>query len=254
MTTLTLLTKIYNADQLKQIEKTLKLSFEELDVETKILGTLVDGWVQVAVSGEDEGIATNYIAREMGLCPTSLDGVKKFSPLKGYVSNLEKSREELSVDVGVIQPKSVPATIPLSYLQAQLADGRKTALKKIAELWGISENLPLNIKVVKVDNEENHIEAELATEQVEKYVVWRESLLDRLLVVGVSLFQVKMAVEQAQLDRDVIDIEALGMFEHALVCKLGTDATGLISRIGRRLRKARFTVFNPKAITKFLEL
>jgi len=62
---------------------------------------------------------------------------------------------------------------------------------------------------------------------------------------------VKAAVEHANLGRDVIDVDALGMFEHALVCKLGTDAAGLISRIGRSLWKAKFTIFNPKRTLEF---
>jgi len=111
----------------------------------------------------------------------------------------------------------------------------------------------LKVKVVNVDAEENRIDAELAAEQVARFFNWRDSLLDRLLILGASLDQVKMAVEQADLGRDVIDIESLGMFEHALVCKLGTDAAGLVSRIGMRLRKAKFTVFNPKKVTAFLE-
>ena len=254
MTTLTLLTKIYNVDQLKQIDKALKLSFEGLDVEAKILGTLADRWVQVALSGEDEGIATNYLTKEIGFCPPILDSIKKFSPLKGYVTNLEKSREELSIDLGVFQPKIVHATIPLSYLQAQLVDGRKTALRKIAELWGLCENLPISVKVARVNEEESRIEVELSTSQVERYEVWRDSLLDRLLVVGSSLYEVKMALEHARFERDVISVEPLGMFEHALVCKLGTDAAGLIRQLGRNLRNAKFTVFNPKRLRQFLEV
>ena len=54
MTTLTLLTKINDDNQLEQIGKALKVSFEGLEVETKILGTVADGWVQIAVAGEDE--------------------------------------------------------------------------------------------------------------------------------------------------------------------------------------------------------
>jgi hypothetical protein len=254
MTTLTLLTKIYNVDQLKQIGKALKLSFEGLDVEAKILGTLADRWVQIALVGEDEGIATNYLTKEIGFCPTSFDGIKKFSTLKGYVTNLEKSREELSIDLGVFQPKTVHATIPLSYLQAQLVDGRKTALKKIAELWGLCENLPMSVKVARVNEEESRIEAELSNRQVKKYEVWQESLLDRLLVLGSSLYEIKMTLEHAKLNRDVIGVEPLGMFEHALTCKLGTDAAGLIPKIGRILKNAKFAVFNPRKISGFLEL
>jgi hypothetical protein len=254
MTTLTLLARIHGASQLKQVDEALKLSFEGLDVEAKILGTVADRWVQVALAGEDEGIAANYVAKEVGFCPASFESVKKFSTLKGYVTGLEKSREELSVDVGVFQPKIVCATMPLRYLQAQLVDGRKIALSKIVELYGFCEGLPLSVKVSRVDQEESRVEAELSMSQIEKFDNWRESLLDRLIVLGSSTHEVNVALDRARLERDVISVESLGMFEHALVCKLGTDAAGLISKLGRILRSARFAVFNPRRISGFLQL
>ncbi|HLE74767.1 MAG TPA: DUF2110 family protein [Candidatus Bathyarchaeia archaeon] len=253
MTTLTLLTRIYNVDQLNQIDKVLKLSFEGLNVEVKILGTAANKWVQVALTGEDEGVAANYLSKEVGFCPTSFENVKKFSTLNGYVTNLEKSREELSVDLGVFQPKIVYAIVPLRHLQAQLVDGRKIALGKIAELYGFCEDLPINIKIARVNEEGSLIEAELSTRQVKRYEDWQESLLDRLLVLGASLYEVKKTLEYARLNRDVISVEPLGMFEHALTCKLGTDAAGLIPKIGRILKNAKFAVFNPKKIRGFLE-
>ena len=254
MTTLTLLTRIYNVNQLNQIGKALKLSFEGLNVEAKILGIAADRWVQIALAGEDESIAANYITKEIGFCPTSFENAKKFPTLNGYVTNFEKSREELSIDVGVFQPKIVHATIPLRHLQAQLVDGRKIALRKIVELFGFCEDLPINIKVARVNEEGSHIEAELSTRQVEKYEGWQESLLDRLLVLGSSLYEVKRTLEYAKLNRDVISVESLGMFEHTLTCKLGTDAAGLISKIGRILKSAKFAVFNPRKIMEFLEV
>lgn len=254
MTTLTLLTRVYDVNQLNQIDKALKHSLEGLNVEVKILGTAADRWVQVALAGEDEGVAANYLSKEIGFCPTSFENVKKFSTLNGYITNLEKSREELSMDVGVFQPKIIYAIVPLRRLQAQLVDGRKAALRKIAELFGFCENLPINIKVVRVNEEGSRIEAELSTRQVKRYEVWRESLLDRLLVLGTSLYEVKKTLEYARLNRDVINVEPLGMFEHALTCKLGTDAAGLIPKIGRILKHAKFAVFNPKKIRGFLEV
>ena len=131
--------------------------------------------------------------------------------------------------------------------------GKKLTLKRISELWGISENLPLNIKVLDIKSDENRIEAELQPAQVKRFISWRDSLLDRLLILGASLYEINLAIEQERLNRDIIDIEQLGMFEYALVCKLGTDGAGLISRIGRRLRKARFTVFRPKRILTLAE-
>ena len=253
MTTLVLLTKICNNNQLKQIEKILKLAFEDLDVETKFLSTTDDRWPELVLTGEDEGIAASYVSKEIGICPASLEGISKFSVLKGYITNLAESREELLIDIGVFKPEIVYTTIPLCHLQAQLADGRKIALRKIAELFGLCEDLPLRVKVSSLNADESRIDAELPPDQIEKYQVWRESMLDRLLVLGVSLHEIKRMLEHAKLYRDVIDVETLGMFEHVLTCKLGTDAAGLIPKIGRNLKNAKFAVFNPRKINAFLQ-
>jgi len=247
VTTLTLLIRIYNSHQLKQIDKTLGELLGELDVDATVTGTLAGRWVQLELSGEDESIATNLLNREIGFCPTSIEGIKKFATLKGYVVEPIKD-EELAIDIGIFQPKPTYAIIPLNHLQNQFTEGKKLTLKRISELWGISENLPVNIKIINVKPIENRIEAELQPTQVKRFAAWRDSLLDRLLILGASLYEINAAIDQEHLNRDIIDIEPLGMFEYALVCKLGTDGAGLISRMGRRLRKAKFTVFNPKKI------
>jgi hypothetical protein len=252
MTALTLLTKIDDDKQLKQVAKALQVPLNGLEVEIKVLGAVAGGWVQVSLSGEDEGIATNYLIKEVGLCPSSLKNVKKFSTLKGYIQNIGKNGGELSVDVAVFQPKIVHATVSLRHLQAELVDGRELALRKIAELFGFCEGLPVNVKVKDFDEEESRIDAELSSKQIRRYAVWRESLLDRLLVLGPAFHEVEATIERARLDRDVIDVEPLGLFEHALTCKLGTDAAGLIPKIGRNLKSARFAVFNPKTLRHFL--
>jgi hypothetical protein len=253
MTTLTLLTRAHSDHQLNQISDALKLPFEGLDVEAKVLGTTAGKWVQIALSGEDATIATSYIAKEIGFCPTSIENLEKLSTLKGYIVNFEKNTEALVVDVGVFQPKTIHAEIPLSRLQTQLVDGRKTALRKLGELFGFCGDLPLNITVTSVDEEENRIEAELSAQQVETYAVWQEALLDKLLVLNVPLRNLKNALEYAKLNRDIISVEPLGLFEHVLTCKLGTDAAGLIPKLGRILKKAKFAVFNPRKLRAFLK-
>jgi hypothetical protein len=79
------------------------------------------------------------------------------------------------------------------------------------------------------------------------------SASDKLIVLGVALRQVEDTLGYAQLNRDIISVESLGLFEHALTCKLGTDAAGLIPKIGRLLKSAKFAVFNPRKIRAFLE-
>jgi hypothetical protein len=252
MTQLTLLTKAHSAGQLGQIDELLKANLEGLDAKTEL--SIVDKWVRVQLSGEDETIATNYIRKEVGLCPETLGNVKRFATLKGYIVDSGKSPDALHVDVGVFQPETVLGAVPLRYLQSVLVDGRKLALKKISELFGFCDNLPVNVKISLVDMAEKRMEAEFALSQLERFNLWRESLLDRLIVLGASLPDVNRMLTQSGLDRDVVGVESLGLFEHALVCKLGTDAVGLISKVGRGLRNARFVVFSPRKIREFLAL
>ncbi len=246
MTQLTLLAKIYNSHQMKHIDGILEDIMGDLAVEAKVVGTSGGRWVLAEVSGEDEGVAAKLLEREIGFCPVSIDKVKKFAGLKGFLTGLERSSDAITVDIGVFQPKPVAVTIAIDNLQTNLADGKKLPLKKLSELWGLSENLPLEIKILEVDTKEDMIEGELQDKQIKKMLSWKDSLLDRLLVLGASVTEINAAIDYEGLRRDVIDIEKLGVFEHALVCKLGTDATGLVGNLGRHLRKAKFTAFNPK--------
>jgi len=252
MTTLTLLVYASNLGQVKQIDELLKTQFEGLDVEVKVLTNTANRWIQVSVSGEDEAIATSYINKEIGTCPTSLENAKNYPVLKGYISKLDLSKQELLVDVGIFEPEKILAVIPLECLQAQLVDGRKADLKKIAETYGFAERVPLSIKPLSLDGEETEVlQAELSMKQVEKLHTWQQSLLDRLIILGASKDTIENVLERTRLNRDVIEIETLGMFEHALTCKLGTDATGLISIIGRYMRNSVFVVFNAKKSIDF---
>lgn len=251
MPTVALSTKVYSNVQLKLVDKNLKSMLKGLKVETKICRVSSRGWVEIAVSGEDAKVATHYIAEEIGLCPTLLENVAKFSTVRAYVTVFNK--RELNVDLGIFSPSILDASIPLQHLQAQLVDGRKTALKNIAELYGFIKNLPLWVKVYAINEENNHVEAVFSERQLALYRSWTKSLLDRLVVLGVSFNRVILALRRTKCNRDVVNIERLGLFEHAIVCKLGTDAAGLIPKIGGKLWNASLSVFNPRQIIEFLE-
>jgi hypothetical protein len=141
----------------------------------------------------------------------------------------------------------------LSHLQTAIVDGRKLALKKISELFGFCDNMPLQAKATMLDKNLKYVDAELANIQLERFRTWRESLLDRLIVLGASINELRKMLRYTGLDRDIVSIESLGMFEHALTCKLGTDAAGLISEIGKNMGNVRFQVFNPRNIKEALE-
>ena len=251
MPTITLFAKAYNNLRLDNFDKNLKSTLEGLNVEAKTCGATTRGWIQISVSGEDETVALRYLEDRIGLCPATLEDINRFSTIKGRITGLGESQNELRVDVGVFSPNIYDAIIPLSSLQAQLVDGGRISLEKIVELFGFCENLPLTIKIDNIDKEKGLILAEVAAKQRRRYIEWTEALLDRLLILGASLTGIELAVERAGFKRDVVGIEPLGGFEYAVVCKLGTDAVGLIPRIGQNLRNASLAVFSPRRIFAF---
>jgi hypothetical protein len=253
MSNVALLAKVYHNSQLKHVDRFLESTLAGLKVETKTCGATSRGWVQIMVSGEDEGVALHYLADEVGLCPTRLENLGRFAGIEGRIASLNKSKGELYVDIGVFEPSIVDAVVPLNHLQSVLADGRKVGLAAMAELFGFCESLPLSVKILSVDREKNHVEAMLSERQLVRYRNWTESLLDRLIIIGLPRYEVTQVLERAGLNRDVPSIERLGLFEHAVVCKLGTDAAGLVTRIGKKLPMASFKVFNPKRVLGFLD-
>ncbi|MEM2440440.1 MAG: DUF2110 family protein [Candidatus Bathyarchaeia archaeon] len=251
MTTVVLASKIYNENQLAFVEGYLKTLFKGLKVNVKSVEATVDGRVQVFFSGEDEKAALSYLKREIGLCPSRTGDLRKFLTVKGYITELGRSHEEIHVDIGVSYPKPLYADVPLMYLQAQLADGRKIALQKIIELYGFSENTPITVKIANLS--EDHVEAEVAETQLATYRRWIKSLFDRLIVLGASQPEIWKALKNAKCQNDIIAIEPLGLFEHAVVCKLGTDSVGLIPKMGKHIPDTKLEVFKPKTLIEFFE-
>jgi hypothetical protein len=253
MTELILLAKISNDNQLKQIDKALKFSLGGLDIDAVVLGAISGGWVRISLTGEDEMVAINYLTQEIGVCPISLENIGTSSVLKGYIVNLGKNSEKLLVDVGIFEPQIIHAIIPLHNLQDTLVNRRFISLWKIAMLFGFCDGFPLSVSVTDLNKHARHINAELSSNQIEKYEVWRDSLLDRLLILGSSIQDINAIIEHEALERDIVEEESLGMLEHSLSCKLGTDAVGLMPKIGRYLKSAKFSVFSPKKLMAFLK-
>jgi hypothetical protein len=251
MPAVTLLAKAYSNLRMDDFERNLKSTLEGLRVEAEICGATERGWVQISIRGEEENVALRYLEDRIGLCPANLGSIRRFSTIKGRVTNLKASENELRVDIGVFSPSVRDAVVPLPRLQAQLADGRRVSLQKIVSLFGICENLPLTVKISSIDRGKGVIKAEVAESQRRLFRQWTESLLDRLLVLGASLSAVRLAVKRAGFGRDVIGIEPLGSFEHSVVCKLGTDAVGLIPRVGRELGNVSLVVFSPRRVFDF---
>ena len=251
MTTLTLLVKASHGGQIKQIEDLLKTEFEELDVSIKVFANRVNRWVQVELSGEDQTIAASYINSKIGTCPMDVENAKTQGVVTGYISKVDKEKQQIRVDIGVFEPKVVEAAIPLRILQTQLLHGKTLDLEKIVEIYSLVKGLPIKVQLIPSENESELFQAELAATEIGRLNNWQMSLLDRLIVLGDSKSTIEPVLERTRLNRDVIDVEELGLFVNALTCKLGTQAAGLIPRIGKYMRHSVFFVFSSKRFLEF---
>lgn len=249
----TLLAKAYGSFSTRAFESLLIALCKDLEVRIRVLGIKGRDWIQAEVTGEDEVAAINLLDREIGLAPVSGEKIHKFALLQGRVVNSAKSKTELHVDIGVFEPHIRDAAIPLGRLQAQLSDGNSIPFQRLIDLFGLRDYAPLCIKVLDdLDSERDVWEAELSEWQLAKYSVWLYSNTDRLIVLGANRGEVEVAVERARHWRDIIGIETLGPLEHAIVCKLGTDAVGLVPKVGPYLGAATLAPLSPRKIRQLV--
>ena len=249
-----LLEKVYGPFSPETFEPLFSSLCKGLRVKSRVVGKTNRGWIQIEITGEDEVAALHFIDRKIGLAPVSLDKLEKFSVIRGRVVFSGKSKSELYVDVGVFSPETRDSAVPLLRLQAQLADGKKLPLQRLIEPFCLYDNLPLKVKIAgNVDAQKKLVEAELSEAQLSQITRWIRSSLDRLLVLGAPLSDVEHAVRASKHSRDVIKIEPLGILEQTVICKLGTDAVGLIPDLGRLLPDAILAPFCPRKIQQLID-
>lgn len=251
MPTITLLEKVYGSFRQQLFQARLASLCRDLKVETEVIGRTGRGWVQVNLTGEDQKVALEFLNREIGVAPESMNHVKRFSTIKGKVVFAGEKEQKLLVDIGIHSPRVYDAIIPLERLQAQLADGKNLSLQRLIELYCLYDHMPLHVKIVKdVNLEHEQVEAELSEIQLSRFAEWLNSSLDRLIVFGATLGQVRHAINVSGHRRDIVRIETLGLLEHAVICKLGTDAIGLTPKLGPHLYTATLAPFSPRRIQK----
>jgi len=249
MPTVTVLEKLYGSGSPETFEKLYSSLVSGLNVQLSFAGTTDRGWIQIEVSGEDETAALSLLDREIGLAPVSLDNLKKFSVMQGKIVFSGKSKKELYVDLGVSSPKVSDAVVSGKRLCAQLADGKEIPLQELVELFCLYDNMPLEVKIVQgVEGESKTVEAGLSEAQFSLFSGWVGCRFDRLIILGSLFSDVERAVKFSRHSRDIIRIESLGVLEQVVLCKLGTDAVGLIPKLGCYLKSAVLVPFSPKKI------
>ncbi len=206
--------------------------------------SLRNRWLDVKASGDDDEAFLNVLRNRFGTIPIQSSTVEKWDLAKGSVVGSGRVGFGVYVDMGVLEPVARDGLYPLHRMRAQLSDGITKSCREILDENGLVDDFPLGIRVIDVQGEK--ISVELSDQTREIFSTWHRLPFDRVIAIGISELEAEKAVKAAGLWYDVIKIEPLSLFAQCLVCKIGTDAPGIIAKLGNRLRAVRLASVRTK--------
>ena len=229
------------------LEQSLSKLIGELSASTRLVGFSANGWAKIEVDGEDAEVLIEIISRELGRAQTDINRIQAQESHYGIVDGVG---HDLSVDIGIEKPSPLSVHLNMNGLRAQLCDGKPLSSHEIAELYCIHPGTRLAVRLTRLERETSTLEGWLADPQIQLFSGWISSHLDQIHVFDCSRPSLENAVRKASLERDVISVESSTLTTHSVVCKLGTDAIGLIPKLGSKLRKSQLEPFVPRRILK----
>jgi hypothetical protein len=202
-------------------------------------------WLQVRARGEDAETFLNLLKEEFGEAPVLRSKVERWDIRRGFITGSGRVGFGVYVDIGILEPSRKDALYPLHRMRAQLSDGASKSSREILQENGLSDYFPIDVVVTELQGE--NVTVELADKTRDQLLWWNKLLFDRVIVAGVDKYYVEKIVGSVGLGLDVIKIETLSLLVQCLVCKLDTDAPGVIAKIGNRLRGVGLTAFRTPA-------
>lgn len=167
-------------------------------------------WISVTVTGSEEKVAADLLVRQYG----ELRDARPGETVRAWLAGINDSG--IALDTGC-KRVSVPCV--------RLKPFGRGTVEQIASRFGLIRCLPLQIRLV------GESDAEFTKNQIDALWRWKKGT-DRINVNNATRAQIHAALKRSRHARDVYAIERLGILEHSIVCKKGTDAPGLIPQIG----------------------
>ena len=202
-------------------------------------------WLQVRARGEDAETFLNLLREKFGEAPVLRSKVERWDMHKGFITGSGRVGFGVYVDIGILEPSRKDALYPLHRMRAQLADGASKSSREILQDQGLADYFPIEVVVIELQGE--NVTVELSDRTRDQLLWWNKLLFDRVIAVGIDRNYAEKIVQTANLGLDVIKIETLSLLVQCLVCKLDTDAPGVIAKIGNRLRGVWLTAFRSPA-------
>jgi hypothetical protein len=154
----------------------------------------------------------------------------------------------LEVDIGLEKPAPLNVKIGIEALRAQLCDGKPISGTEIAEYYCIHPSDSLSVRLTRIDRGCGEIDGWLSDSQIDLFAESISLGLEQVRVYDCTRRRLELALNKQKLERDVISTESATLTTHSVICKLGTNAVGLIPKLGGALRKSELKPFLPKKI------
>ena len=231
-----------------ELEKTVRSVKGELGASIRFDGFSRKGWARLDLDGEDSDVLSELLARDLGQARTNAANLEAQGVYQGIVSG--ETDNSLEVDIGIETPRPINVKIGLGALRAQLGDGKPLLSNQIIHEYCLIPGSRTTVRLTRLEPETQAVEGWLADSQIDRFSSLIATGLDRIKITECFLHEVENAVKKSRIERDTVSIESETLTMQSLVCKLGTDAVGLIPKLGKILRNRELDPFIPRRILK----
>lgn len=252
-----LLDKIYNIKDEKQLERISSVylsylnriigGFPSTSISLKKLRNF-DQRFEIVIKGPEEVFVHNILKKEVGLIQDYED-LKIGEKLQGNLKNPGKVGFGIFVDCGIMNPLT-DVLISLHSLRKQLCGGNKLPARKIIKVYDFIDNFPVFLKIIEIDKSKKEIYGEFDQRTLDLFKRIVDEKIDAIFISGATKNQIKKAIERKGHFKDVISVKRFGFLEHIALLKEGTQAPGIISRIGPSLRNVKISAMRSDNITE----
>ncbi len=236
----------YKQRLLSNLKSEIQNLILELDAKIRRIDSDRKGHIRITIDGSDDEFVSSMIAKEYGIIP-EIHEIIPNSIHSGQLVDVGKVGYGLYVDIGITEPKLMDALVPLHQIRDQFSMPN-SPLRRISKSLVLVENLPVKVRIVKVDMMNQKIEAEFTDSTVNRLIKWSKDDHERLLVFGANESMLERALLKSSHSGDIYSIEKLGPFEYSLRCKRTTRASGILAAIGPHLKGVPMHLFIPEEV------
>ncbi len=228
------------------LENALRTLKGDLSSSIKLDGFSKKGWARIDITGDDSEVVSELVTRKLGHAQTELANVEPQGVYEGIIAG--EIKDGVEVDIGIDTPRPINVKIGVEALRAQLADGKPVGLIEIIQDYCLFSGSKASVRITRLERGDEDIEGWFADSHIEQLSSWIASNLDRIQISDCYRQEADSAIRKSNIERDIVAIEPLTLTAQSVICKLGTDAIGLIPKLGSVLRKLELQPFIPKKI------